>query len=63
MAKCSFCGAKIPSGTGKMLVKNDGKVLFFCSMKCEKHTFKLKHKPRATKWTKTAASVKKEVKK
>jgi len=46
-----------------MLVKNDGKVLFFCSMKCEKHTFKLKHKPRATKWTKTAASVKKEVKK
>ena len=51
MANCSFCGEAIPKGTGKIYVKKDGKVLNFCSMKCEKNMLKLGRKPRNTRWT------------
>lgn len=51
MAKCTFCGKNIAIGTGKMFVKTDGKILYFCSMKCEKNMIKLGRKPRRTKWT------------
>jgi large subunit ribosomal protein L24e len=51
MPRCDFCKKKIEPGTGKKYVKNDGKVLDFCSSKCEKSTFKLKRKPREWKWT------------
>jgi large subunit ribosomal protein L24e len=51
MAKCSFCGVEIEKGTGKMLVKKDGKIFYFCSMKCEKNLTKLKRKPRTKQWT------------
>ena len=52
MVSCSFCGASIAPGTGFMYVKIDGKVLNFCSRKCEKHVNKLRHKSRKVKWTK-----------
>jgi len=48
--KCSFCTDEIERGTGKIFVKKDGKVLYFCSNKCEKNTFKLGRKPLRTKW-------------
>ena len=48
--KCSFCKAEIPPGTGKMFVKRDGSVLFFCSSKCEKNMLKLGRKSRKVKW-------------
>ena len=48
--KCSFCSAEIPPGTGKMFVKRDGSVLFFCSSKCEKNMLKLGRKSRKVKW-------------
>lgn len=51
MAKCSFCGQNIEKGTGKMFIKTDGKILYFCSTKCEKNMLKLKRKPREHKWT------------
>ena len=35
-----------------MYVKTDGKILNFCSMKCEKNLLKLERTPRYTKWTK-----------
>ena len=57
MMKCSFCGTEIEKGTGKMFVKNDGKLLYFCSKKCEKNTFKLKRKPREHKWTQESRAV------
>jgi large subunit ribosomal protein L24e len=38
-------------GTGKIYVKKTGKILFFCSMKCEKNMLKLKRSPRKVKWT------------
>lgn len=57
--ECSFCGNMLEQGTGKMFVKMDGSVLYFCSMKCEKNMLKLKRSPRRTKWTKVAAKEKK----
>lgn len=51
MPKCSFCGISIMRGTGKMFVFETGKVIFFCSNKCEKNLLKLKRKPLTTPWT------------
>ena len=50
--KCSFCGVNIRPGTGKMLVKTDGRIIYYCSRKCEKNMQKLRRKPRELKWTK-----------
>ena len=52
MEKCSFCGETIRRGIGKIFVKKDGKMLYFCSNKCEKNMFKLKRKAINLKWTK-----------
>jgi len=49
---CTFCGHEIEPGTGKIVVKKDGKILYFCSGKCEKNMLKLKRNPRKLKWTK-----------
>jgi len=57
--KCSFCGEGLKKGTGKMLAKNDGKVLYFCSSKCEKNLLKLNRVPRTTRWTEEAQKIKK----
>ena len=51
MVRCDFCGNAIEVGTGKMFVKKDGKILNFCSSKCEKNLLKLRRKPLFTKWT------------
>ena len=51
MAKCTFCGIVIPRGTGKMFVKKDAKILYFCSSKCQKNMLKLRRKPITTKWS------------
>ena len=49
---CSFCGNEIEPGTGKMFVRKDGTVLYFCKNKCQKNMLKLKRIPRWEKWTK-----------
>jgi large subunit ribosomal protein L24e len=49
---CSFCDRSVPKGSGTMLVKNDGTVLWFCSAKCKKNMLELKRDPRKLKWTK-----------
>lgn len=51
MVKCSFCGETLEQGTGKMYVLKEGKILYFCAMKCEKNMLKLKRKARNLKWT------------
>jgi len=56
--KCDFCKTRIEQGTGKMYIKKDGKILDFCSNKCEKNMLKLKRKPRTTKWTGEYRSIK-----
>ena len=45
MRTCSFC-------TGKMYVKKDGSIYFFCSSKCEKNMIQLGRVPRKVKWVK-----------
>ncbi len=52
---CSFCGEEIEVGTGKMYVRRDGRVFYFCSGKCEKNMLKLRRNPRKLKWTKRYA--------
>ena len=51
MAKCSFCGKNIEKGTGKMYVKTDGRIFYFCSSKCQKNLLKLRRVGRTTRWT------------
>lgn len=52
MVTCSFCGSEIKSGTGKMFVRNNGQILYFCKSKCEKNMLKLNRDARKLKWTK-----------
>jgi len=35
--KCSFCGSALNPGSGKMFVKNDGTIFYYCSSKCQKN--------------------------
>jgi len=62
MVKCTFCGNELQKSTGKTYVKADGKIFYFCSMKCEKNQLKLKRKGRNVKWTKIAAAEKTKAK-
>jgi large subunit ribosomal protein L24e len=48
--KCSFCSENIEQGTGLMFVKNDGKIFYFCSKKCEKNMLKLRREPKNVGW-------------
>ncbi len=58
--KCSFCGQEIEKGTGKVFVKNDGKIYYFCSSKCEK-SFRMKRNPRKIRWTETSRRIRGKV--
>jgi len=48
--KCSFCSAAIKHGTGKIFVKNDGTVYYFCSSKCEKN-YLMGREAKKRKWS------------
>lgn len=50
---CSFCGNDIEPGTGRMFIRRDGTVYFFCSSKCRKNLVELGRTPRWTRWTVT----------
>jgi large subunit ribosomal protein L24e len=47
---CSFCGEAIEPGTGKLFVRKDGSIFYFCSSKCE-NNFQLGRAPRRVPWT------------
>ncbi|GAB6285541.1 MAG: 50S ribosomal protein L24e [Methanoregula sp.] len=47
---CSFCGSPVEPGTGKMFVKKDGTIFYFCSSKCQ-NNHKLGRVPRRVEWT------------
>ncbi|MDD5182009.1 MAG: 50S ribosomal protein L24e [Candidatus Nanoarchaeia archaeon] len=51
MPQCSFCKKNMTEHEGLMYVKNDGRIFYYCSSKCEKNT-KLGRLPRNTKWVK-----------
>jgi large subunit ribosomal protein L24e len=40
----------VEKGTGKMFIHSTGKILYFCSTKCEKNLLKLHRDPRNFKW-------------
>jgi len=48
--KCSFCHQTIRLGTGLLYAKNDGKLFYFCSGKCQKNMINLKRK--SVRWVK-----------
>ena len=55
---CSFCGNAIEPGTGKMFIKKDGTVYYFCNNKCKKNRVDLGRVPRRTRWTVRHAELK-----
>ncbi len=57
---CSFCGTPVAFGTGKMFVKKDSKILWFCSRRCEKNLLVLKRSPRDYGFTAAYAVAKKQ---
>ncbi|MAE13927.1 50S ribosomal protein L24e [Candidatus Woesearchaeota archaeon] len=59
MARCDFCHELIEKGTGKRFIKKDGKMLDFCSRKCEKNMIKLRRKSLTTEWTRAFQKQKK----
>jgi large subunit ribosomal protein L24e len=48
---CTFCGNDIEPGTGKMFIRKDGTIYFFCSSKCQKNMLKLGRIGRKVRWT------------
>lgn len=55
---CSFCSNPIEPGSGKMFVKKDGTIFYFCSSKCE-NNMRLGRISRKLKWvSKAKAKVK-----
>jgi large subunit ribosomal protein L24e len=48
--KCSFCGSALNPGSGKMFVKNDGTIFYYCSSKCEKN-MRMGRDPKKRKWS------------
>ncbi len=54
MARCSFCDDIIAQGTGKVYVKTEGKILNFCSHKCEDNKLQLERKASKLKWTRVS---------
>lgn len=47
---CTFCGTAMEPGTGKMFVKRDGTIFYFCSTKCQNNQ-RLGRVPRRVAWT------------
>ncbi|MFB6199991.1 MAG: 50S ribosomal protein L24e [Candidatus Nanohaloarchaea archaeon] len=37
MSECEYCGEELEKTRGKMLVRQSGEKIFFCSGKCEKN--------------------------
>lgn len=47
--RCSFCSKEIEQGTGTMFVKNDGRISYYCSSKCDSNA-QLRRNPAETNW-------------
>jgi large subunit ribosomal protein L24e len=59
MTGCSFCGYEFPKGTGKLFIQKDGKMLYFCTSKCQKNMLVFNKKALRKRWTKVFADAKK----
>ncbi len=47
--KCSFCAGELEAGGGKMFVRNDAKIFYFCGAKCSKN-FSMGRNPAKVGW-------------
>ena len=47
---CSYCGKQMEPGTGKLFVRKDGSLFYFCSSKCQSN-YNLGRIPRRVAWT------------
>ncbi|MEE9323619.1 MAG: 50S ribosomal protein L24e [Candidatus Aenigmarchaeota archaeon] len=56
--KCSICKSNILKGSGKMFVKNDGKIFYFCGSKCQRN-WGMGREPKKLKWAVSEKKVKK----
>ncbi len=59
--KCTFCGGSVPEGRGKMFVKKDGKIHYYCNSKCQKNA-RMGRTGKKTRWTETFKKLKSESK-
>ncbi len=57
--KCSICKSNIPKGSGKMFVRNDGRLFYFCSSKCQKN-WRMGRGERKLKWFSSEKKTKKK---
>lgn len=51
LARCTYCGKEYEDFTGTYLIKNDGSMNYYCSLKCHKNHLKLGRDKRTLKWT------------
>ena len=51
MVNCTFCGKEVEPGTGTLYIKDDAKIVNYCSMKSRREQLKLKRNPVHTVWT------------
>lgn len=58
MAKCTICKGNVIKGTGKMYVRNDGRIFHFCGSKCQKN-WKMGRVPKKLKWASSEKKIKK----
>ena len=50
--KCIFCSRLVEKGKGMMFIRKDGKILEFCSSKCQRNMLKLGRDSANMKWSK-----------
>jgi len=59
--KCSMCKSNMPRGTGKMFVRNDGRIIYFCGSKCQKN-WNMGRGEKNLKWARSETERKTKVK-
>ena len=56
--KCSICKSNLLKGSGKMFVRNDGRIFYFCSSKCQRN-WKMGREGKKLKWVVSEKKAKK----
>ncbi len=57
--KCSVCKSNVLKGSGKMFVRNDGRIFYFCGSKCQKN-WNMGREGKKLKWVVSEKKVKKK---